>query len=248
MKTYQHHVSLACGFETKAKRNSFPPLSFIAKVFVIILAIGNCWFAPYSSKANQVFGSLPSGNGGYGISTEGGNTFGVAVQFTTQQAVDFSSVTLWVSGYTGLDGSSLQLSLLQDTSSMGYSCSGPGNIISTATTAANSGADAAFNFSLSGQLQADTTYWLFLYLEVPGGGIGSDYGRFNCSWDRGGSSTGNITVNGSEDFADGFDSSSFDSDSPAFAFSAVPDLVSTGSAMAVSLGCLALYRFRLRQP
>jgi len=192
-------------------------------------------------NATPIYGYLPSGSGGYAIGTEAGNTFGVAVEFTPQENVTFSSVTLWISGYTGLDGSSLQLSLMGDGSSIGFP-PGPASTIGTGTATANNGSDAAFAFSLAGELQARTAYWLFLYLEVPGGGSGANYGQFNCLWDQGGIPAGNVVIDGSEYFADGFLSSSFQTDAPAFGINSVPDEAPTAAMLIVSLGSLFLLR------
>jgi len=198
-----------------------------------------------STKASPIYGNLPAGSGTFGIATEAGNTFGIAVEFTPQVNVDFNCITLWLSGYTGLDGSSLQLSLMQDGSSIGFPFPGPATTVASGTAPANNGAEAAFNFSLQGQLQANTPYWLFLYLQVPNGGTGINYGNYNCLWNQGGDSTGNIVIDGSEEFADGFLPSSFQSDSPAFAINAVPEISSAGALLAISLGACFLARRQL---
>ncbi|MGA2245991.1 MAG: VPDSG-CTERM sorting domain-containing protein [Verrucomicrobiota bacterium] len=217
-----------------------------SRLCLIIAIISGSLLLCGGINASPIYGNLPTGSGGYEISTEAGNTFGVAAEFTPQENVTFSSITLWVSAYTGLDGSSLQLSLMQDGSSIGLPFPGPANTIGTGTAPANDGSDAAFAFSFAGQLQAHTPYWLFLYLQVPGGGFGTGYGQFNCRWDQGGTPTGNVVINGSESYADGFLPSSFQSEAPAFAINGVPDVASTAVMLIISFGSLVLVRRHLR--
>lgn len=180
----------------------------------------------FETRGNMICGSLPNGDSPYTISTEAGNTFGTAVEFTPLVNVSFSSITLWISGYTGQDGSSLSLCLMSDGSSYGLPA-GPLITIASGTSAANGGADADLSFDLAGHLCADTPYWLFLYLAVPGGGFGPDMGKFNCNWDSGGTPFGNVDIDGSEAFANFFSPSSFQPTTPAFAIVSVPEPAST---------------------
>lgn len=217
---------------------------------LLFFAAINCLnsLLPHAASATPIMGNLPAGSGGYGIATEAGNTFGVALEFTPQENVSFDNVTLWISGYTGLDGSSLQLSLMQDGSSVGFPFPGPATTISTGTAAPNGGADAALTFNVSGELQAYTPYWFFLYLQVPGGGFGPDYGLYNCLWDQGGVPLGDVLINGAEYFSDGFMPSSFQSDTPAFAINSVPDSAPTWVLLlGAAGGCLLARHFLNRR-
>lgn len=198
--------------------------------------------APLDTNASLLIGNLTDGSSGALIATEAGNTFGSATEFTPSQNLAFDSTTLWISGYNGLDGSVLSLSLMADNSAYGLPFSGPAATIASATAAANDGSDAAFDFNLGGQLKANTPYWLFLYLEVPNGGFGENYGQYNCFWDGGGNPIGNVTINGSEVFADGFNPASFHSDAPAFALNSVPEQTSTALLLGLGLGGCALVR------
>jgi hypothetical protein len=240
-----NETSIACHFfralrlipslSRELNRAGFVGLSFL------------CILLPSDAMANLVVGDLPSGGRQFEISTEAGNTFGTAVEFTPLQNVDFGNVTLWLSGYTGLNGSSLVLSLMQDTSAEGLPFSGPGAAMATGSAAANNGSDAAFTFNLGGQLKASTPYWLFLYLQVPGGGVGPGYGQFNCYWDGGGAPVGDGVIDGSESFADGFYPSSLQSAAPAFSLNSVPELTSTALLLALAIGGCLLSRHHWRQ-
>jgi hypothetical protein len=204
-------------------------------------------FVPSEARANLIMGNLPAGGGGYTIATEAGNTFGAAVEFTPLSNVAFDSVTLWISGYNGLGGSLLYLSLLGDSSSYGFPFSGPAGTIATGSAAPNNGSDAAFTFNFGGQLSANTPYWLFLYLQVPNGGTGPDYGKFNCYWDGGGTTAGGVIINGSETYADGFSPGSIQSGAPAFSINSVPDATSTASLLALAAGCCLFARHQWRR-
>lgn len=227
----RHHAGPAIGLEI---------FSFCALLAASILLV------PAAARANLLVGNLPAGGAGYAISTAAGNTFGRAVEFTPLQDGCFSSVTLWISGYNGLGGSTLSLALM-DTSADGFPVSGPGQTIADASAAPNDGTDAAFTFNMAGQLNANTPYWLFLYLQVPGGGIGPNYGNFNCYWDSGGTPTGDGVVNGSEAFVNGFYPPSFQSGAPAFSINSVPELPPTAALLAMAAGCCLIARHYWRR-
>jgi hypothetical protein len=200
---------------------------------------------PLESKANWM-GNLPGAGNGHSIATEAGNTFGTAAEFTPLQNIQFNSVTLWLSGYTGLDGSVLYLSVLNNYS--GTPFPQPGGTIAIGSAKPNDGSDGAVTFDLSGNLQASTQYWLFLYLWVPGGGFGPDYGLFNCYWDGGGKATDNVLVNGSEEYINGFSPGTYKSDAPAFAINSVPEVTSTASLLTLAgFGGLFARRFWARK-
>lgn len=220
--------------------------------FACLRAVTTClvfaciWATLLEARANLILGNLPPGGAGYGISTESGNTFGAAVEFTPLSDVSFDNVTLWLSGYNGLDGSSLSLSLMNDNSVYGFPSKEPAATLATGSATPNDGSDAAFTFALSGQLQANTPYWLFLYLQVPGGGFGPNNGRFNCHWDGGGDTVGNVIIDGSEAFANDFLPSSFQTQAPAFALNTVPDHGATALLLALAIGCCMLFVRRYR--
>lgn len=203
----------------------------------------------------QTMGNPPagSGSGGVLIATEDFNTEGYAVGFTPLQNVGFDSVTVWLNGYTGqslfpnwgVGGVTLSVNLMTDASS--YSpplwFSGPAAIIATAYAAPNNGSDAAFTVDLSGSLQANTPYWLFLYLEA---GLPDGY---DCYWDLGGTPVGDVVINGSEHFEDG-SFSSLGSVAPAFALNspspAVPEPSTgiVGALLLIPLGVSVLRKLR----
>jgi hypothetical protein len=222
---------------------STPTVNANVKGFSLLAALAISFsFVASPARASMILGNLPDNGSGYEISTEAGNTFGAALEFTPLVNVGFDSVTLWISGYTGLDGSSLSLSLMADSSSDGLPFSGPAQTIISGSMTPNDGSDAAFTFNLGGQLKSNTPYWLFLYLQVPGGGFGPDYGKFNCQWDGGGTPVGDVVINGSETYVDGFSPSSFQSDAPAFSINSVPESTSTASLLALAAGCGLLAR------
>ncbi len=115
---------------------------------------------------------------------------GGAVEFTTAVNINLSSVTLWLSGYTGQYGQSIYASIWDNSGSSPYE-----SLMSFNSPSHNDGSLSAFTFfnpsvnpyndpSLSTILSANTTYWLVV---TAGGQFGTYSG---ANWVGGGTPTG----------------------------------------------------------
>lgn len=163
-----------------------------------------------------VFGNTPNGSSGFDIVAYNTSmNIGAAVEFTPLEAIDLSSVTVWLSGYNGIYGQTMYASICSNNSNA------PGGALLTLTSAApNDGSLAAFTFSGSLTLSANTPYWLVLDSEetqiAPA--------PAQASWVGGGTPSGEATYDGSVVY-NYLPSPSINTSSiiPAFTINAVPE-------------------------
>jgi hypothetical protein len=177
-----------------------------------------------AAKADvPVFGnSTNSTSSGFGIVCLGQEGIsGAAVEFTPLENMTVSSVTLWLAGYSGQFGQSIDASIWSDDNEpyaplINFSSPGP-----------NDGSSAAFVFSnaspanptvTSTVLTANVLYWLVVSSTAPSGRNES-----TTVWLQGGNPTGNAVYNGSDvyNIYDGTFSAS--STTPTFTINAVPE-------------------------
>jgi hypothetical protein len=153
-----------------------------------------------SAKADgPVFGNSPIDGNAFSIVTYNQLSFsGAAVEFTPLENIDLSSVTLWLSGYNGQYGQTIDANIWLNNNSSPAS-----PYIGLSTPVANNGSLASFTFSNptgnlysnpsdSLDLLANTAYWLV----VASGGSPGNY-ISAASWANGGSLSGDATLNGS---------------------------------------------------
>ncbi len=184
------------------------------------------------------------------------NGSGGAVAFTPLQDLTFSSVTVWFTGYTGLDlygrmNQSFYAGIYTDNSGypgsprFGTAASQPfQQVLSLSVPAPNDGSLAAFDFANTSPnitLHANTTYWLFIY-ENTGGSLNINNPPH---WVAGNDFTGNAIYNGSDSFAFpvGFTPSSV---TPAFAINGVPE-PGVYALIVLSVLCFFAWRFQQRK-
>jgi hypothetical protein len=178
------------------------------------------------AKADVVFGNSLTGEAAFQFAADGGIAGGGAVEFTPLEDVTFGSITVWLSGYTGLDmygrkNQSFYAGVWIDGHYPGSGNSQPvQQIASLQAPSPNDGTAAAFTFinsSGSTVLSANTSYWLFIYE--------STSGSFNAGsvpqWLTGGPVSGKAVCNGSASFWN--HSFTPSSTIPAFAFNSVPE-------------------------
>lgn len=197
----------------------------------IVLAALTASFLTPAMAANTggLFGNSPTGGSAFDFIANGGMASGGAVTFTPLHDFSFTSITVWLTGYTGLDmygnsNQSFYAGIYSDDSinEPGYTSEQPGALITGLDAPApNDGSQAAFEFvNLSPEtvLQANTKYWLFIYENTSGSFNYDSYPQ----WVEGSSPVGDgVVYNGSQDFwAHGFSPSSA---TPAFAINAVPE-------------------------
>jgi hypothetical protein len=150
----------------------------------------------------SVFGNSPADGSEFSLAFASGNSFGGAVGFTPAQDINVTSVTLWLSVYTGQNGVVPTASLCENDPFTDQ----PGEQIASLTAPApNDGTLAPFTFLVaSGQpvLQANQEYWIFVYGSWNGQ---TNFGGENPdpSWAAGGTPTGAASFDGSEFFYDG---------------------------------------------
>jgi hypothetical protein len=188
--------------------------------FVTIFLLVIC----LSAKADlPIFGNAPDGNGSaYDVSWYNYTSSGGAVAFTPDQNITLSSVTVWLQGYTGQNGLSLDAAIYNNFQGQ------PGQEIDVLTSPEpNDGSISAFNFSSSSGstvLDAGDEYWLLLY----GNGT-NPMDPTGCHWEEGGSPTGAAAYDGTQGFYEPY------TDTPAFTINAVPE---PGVGSLVALGLL----------
>jgi hypothetical protein len=113
------------------------------------------------------------------VGDEGNNAFGFGEMFTPQQAFSFSGVQLVVTGYDDqnpgpLQDSTLELYLSNDAtySLPSFPFMEPAGSFASGTATINAAGGNEYAFNLSGLLEANTPYWLSLFLVGPDGSIG----------------------------------------------------------------------------
>lgn len=181
---------------------------FLGALFLLIASL--------STKAEgPVFGNSPGSGTGFSIVTYNGLSMsGGAVEFTPTENIDLSSVSIWLSGYTGnqtIDAS------IWSCNPAGTSSYNPGTaslfpwapIITLDSAAHNNGSLAEFTFSDSSQnsiLSANTEYWLVVTSSAhPGNNVNV------ASWVGGGTPSGDSIFDGADSYnvyGGSFDSSS----------------------------------------
>jgi hypothetical protein len=223
-------------------------------LFVIIFLINAS-----PAQAAIVISSLPTNDDGFaiGATTSHAIEWG-AVGFTPDQDLTLTSVTLWLTGYTGVDDQRPEVSIWSDTTasapnlphapatsltamSYGYSDGMAFN-----TPAPNDGSSASFEFDYPGELtlQGGTIYWLVVDEVTPPDNDGLNVLSF--FWNGGGSVTGEAAYVGSEQLiiAGLLPSST----TPAFSIDAIPVPEPRPMAiMALSFFCAGAYALRLRR-
>lgn len=167
---------------------------------VAAAALGTSFIA----KADMsLFGNSLSGSDGFNISAYNGQSLsGGAIEFTPLQNMNLSSVTLWLSGYTGVYGQSIYANIwLSSGANVPYA-----PYIGLGTTAHNDGSLAAFTFSSlsanpyydpSGSmvLSANTSYWLVVTAQGRSGNYIS-----GANWVGGTTPTGVAVLNGADSY------------------------------------------------
>jgi hypothetical protein len=220
-----------------------------------------CFFALFfimslTAKADvPIFGNSPGDGTGFDVvvynqlSLSGG-----AVEFTPRQNINLSSVTLWLSDYTGQYNQTINAGIYYNNCGNSFNNQGtatyfPGALVlGLSSPAPNDGSLAPFTFSdPSGStvLSANTGYWLV----VTASGQPGDY-LYDSNWVAGETPTGDAVYDRSDNY--NVNNGTFDSSSvlPAFTLNAVPE---PGSAALMGLsflllgGC-ALYKRRILRP
>jgi hypothetical protein len=157
-----------------------------------------------AAKADvSVFGNSPNGGNGFGIAVYNQLSLsGGAVEFTPSQNIDLSSVTLWLSGYTGQYGQSIYANIWQNSSANApYT-----PYLSLGSSSHNDGSLAAFTFSSllanpytdptgSTVLSANSSYWLV----VTASGQPGNY-MAGADWVGGNAPTGPATYDGADNY------------------------------------------------
>ena len=230
--------------------NLFQPMKLKTQATIVALA---AILLPYHSaaRAQAFWGNSPTGGGVFGFIANGGEGSGAAVTFTPQQDFSFSSITLWLTGYTGRDmygnlNQSFYASIYSDGSTIlpGFTNNQPGSLVaSLGVPDPNDGSLGAFTFanlSPSTVLQADTKYWLFIYEKTSGSFNYPDYPQ----WVGGDTPAGDAIYNGAYSFAHHSFSGSLAT--PAFTINAAPE-PETNAIIALALlawGAFRLQKFR----
>jgi PEP-CTERM motif len=190
-------------------------MKITAQCLVAALATTLCISAHAS---DPLFGNSPDGGFGFSLVDYNGLAMsGGAVEFTPQGSLDLSTITLWLSGYTGQSGQSINASIW----SSGNNAPGV-PLINFQSPAANDGSSAAFTFSnpsvnpyddSSGStvLSGDTAYWLVVTAQgKPGNYIDA------ASWVGGNAPSGVATYDGADTYNVSGGLFSASSDIPAF--------------------------------
>lgn len=181
-----------------------------------------------AARAQGIWGNSPTGGGVFGFVANGSDGSGGAVTFTPLHDFSFSSITIWLSGYTGRDmygnlNQSFYAGIYSDGSTVlpDYTNSQPGSLVANLDVPApNDGSVGAFTFanlSPAAVLQANTKYWLFIYEKTSGSFNYLNYPQ----WIGGDSPVGDAIYNGSYSFAHHSFYSSLAT--PAFTINAVPE-------------------------
>jgi hypothetical protein len=162
--------------------------------------------------SDQAYGQ----QGNFGI--ESWNTFLSGVEFTPQQNCSLSDIMLENITYSDnvlspQDGT-LELCLAADAYSASAPVHEPGQTIATAGAAINSmlnTVNSEYYFNLSASLQANTEYWLWIYVQSPDG-----YNQVSGSWSGiysiqsvGSSCALEVTIDGTIAGANGWNASSY---------------------------------------
>lgn len=148
----------------------------------------------------QVFGNAPESGTAFGIVTYNGLSMsGGAVGFTPTANIDLSSVSLWLSGYSG--GQTINVSIWSSSPVGGYN---PGTasifpwapIVSLNSVSHNNGSLAEFTFSdpKDTTLSANTEYWVVVTSSEPGNSLNA------ASWVNGGTPTGEAIFDGADSY------------------------------------------------
>lgn len=196
---------------------------------------------------SPVFGNSPDGDNGFALSVYNGMSLsGGAVEFTPTADISLSSVTLWLSGYTGQYGQSIYANIWSSSSAQQPYAP----YLSLGTTAHNNGSLAAFTFSsLSANpyndpsgttvLDANTAYWLV----VTAGGSAGDY-MAGANWVGGNTPGGSAIFNGADSynvygasFSPGATLPAFTLNDSSFVFQEVPE---PGSFSLIAIPALLL--------
>jgi hypothetical protein len=132
---------------------------FVTKVALIMLSFSLCWPGITFSQR---------------VSDAGFDDFGFSEMFTPQETLNFSSITLTVTGYTDYtyqnppQDSTLELDISDNDGNYLYPIPYPLPFASGYSTI-NSGTGVNYCFDLAGSLCANTDYWLTLWLTGPDG-------------------------------------------------------------------------------
>jgi hypothetical protein len=222
----------------KYKMNRLPKILSTILTAVLLPAATNA--------QSGIFGNTPTGGVAFSMIAESGaNGSGGAVAFTPTEDFDFTSVTVWLSGYTGLDlYGNMDQSLFAGIWTSGAAYPGGSQqplveIDSLGAPAPNDGSLAPFalaNLSPTTLLHAGTEYWLFIS-ENTGGSA-----AVGPQWVGGNNPVGNAVYDGSEvfQFPMGFAPSSA---TPAFS---INDIYSTPEPGTISFASLSLLLAGLR--
>ena len=168
----------------------------------------------------SVFGNNPNGDGsGFSlVAYDGQSMSGGAIEFTPTENIDLTSVSLWLSGYTGQFGQNINASIWASNNNTPWA-----PYISLSSPTHNNGALAEFTFSNptgnlysdpsgSLELSAGTAYWLVVTAEGQSGPYES-----GATWVDGGSPAGGANFDGADDYY--VNSGSFDASSTLPSFS-----------------------------
>lgn len=143
---------------------------------------------------------------------EAWNTFLSGYMFTPQQNVSLSDISLQINGFTDYtfpsSGGTIDLYLASDVTSINPSAPfhEPYSTIAGATAPINDTSGPTYKFELPATLQANTPYWLWIYMQSPDG-----YNDVYASWNGVDAIQGianaysvDLVINGSEDGANGW--------------------------------------------
>jgi hypothetical protein len=171
------------------------------------LIAGLSLIACLAARADEpAFGNSVNGSASaFSLSTYGQLSLsGGAVSFTPEANIDLTSVSLWLSGYTGQYGQSIDVSLWDSNpANTGFANTGNAGsfpwspVITLQSAAANNGSLGEFTFDASSSmvLSANTEYWLVV---TAGGHAGNN--MTGASWIEGGTLAGNATYDGAESY------------------------------------------------
>lgn len=195
------------------------------------------------------FGNSTNGGTGFDISVYNGQSMlGAAIGFTPTQNITVSSVTLWLAGYNGENGETINVNIW-DSNPPGSTSENPGDatnfpwspLLYLTAAAPNNGAPAQFTFdnsdpdSDSSVLLADTEYWLVVTAE------GQPGCNTDSTWIGGGPLNGGAAYYGSESYyayGDPYPSFNTSSTLPAFSINSLNPVPEPGFASFLALPLL----------
>lgn len=176
---------------------------------VLFLTASLCAIS-FFARGQSLLGNSPTDGAAFNFVGNGAIAGGGAIAFSPLYNCTFSSITLWLSGYTGLDNQgrtnqSFYATINQDTvyqTGPNTYLHQPGaTVLTLDVPPPNNGSPAGFSFVNPDPaivLSANITYWLFIYESTSGSYNYNDY----PVWSLGSTPAGDAIYGGSETFYD----------------------------------------------